>query len=123
MENANKALPIVAIDLDGQVYNIKCSFGVFLRFQKLSGKDPFKSETYANMDSKDYVHLMAACIYTDPNDPPESHIDEVANKMGALHINVLTEVVKKLFHNQAAEEVSEKKELPAAAPTTAASES
>ncbi len=109
VEAPDMMVPEVPVKLGNKQYNIKCSFGVFRRFQKLIGpdKDVLNLDIYKDMSVDDYVKFFAACIYADKNDPPENHLDEVADDMGHIHIEQLALVVRELFGRS--EPVPEKK--------------
>lgn len=99
MKDAEKVIPTVTVEFEGgEKHDVKCSFGVFVRFQMLTGLDPFNTEQMKKLSPKDHVALLAAAIY---KKNPEEHLEEIAEKMSFSHLTTITSIIEKLFENAA----------------------
>lgn len=92
MKDANCLVPeieIVFSETDKRM--IRCNYGVFLRFQKLTGKNAQDKEVLKSMTPEDHVRFLACCLY---REKPEDHIEELAEKMTLEHALKMWEVIE-----------------------------
>ena len=95
MSNEKKALPSVEVEFgDGTKATAVCSFGAMIRFQTMTGRNPFDSEQMEKLSPKDMVQLVAACVY--PQNPEEKLL-EIAEKMSGKNIKTVTNIIVNLF--------------------------
>lgn len=78
MENAEKALPGITIDLGGEKKTLVLKFKAFCLLQKHTGKNPFKKEYWDNLGPIEIVELVWACL---GGDSSGMTIDEITDKM------------------------------------------
>lgn len=90
MENLNKVDPSVNIFFDGKDREIKLSFGTLKRYQKISGKNPFKAEWFSEFSPEDISQLILAALI---KEMPDLTIEIVDDKLEAVPA---TELVSKI---------------------------
>src|SRR5262245_18730229 len=79
MQNADKALPGVTIDLGGEKKTLVLKFKSFCILQKHTGKNPFKIEFWDNLGPIEIVELIWSCL---GGEASGMTVDEVSDKMG-----------------------------------------
>lgn len=105
LQDADKVIPVVKVKFeDGKEHQIKCSFGLLIRFKKMTGKD--LGSVLKDLDPDTCVKIVAIGIY---GNEAEAHLDEVADQMGYMHLVEVSEIIVKLFDTSAVE--AKKKEL------------
>lgn len=115
MEDANKLLPETIIHLDGEPpVSIKCSYGVFLLFEEISGKDPFDVEQMKSLRPKDHIALIAAALINQNDkaeeeyrNDPAKYLKNLSRKVGLLHLDQIKNLIDKLFESASPEKKSE----------------
>lgn len=96
MENANKVIPEVEVELGGKKFTIRCSFAVLLKLQKTTGKNVFKNTYLQELSPEDMVSLIWCGISAqDPTATPEW----VAENMSGQHLTTIGELIKGIFEN------------------------
>lgn len=94
MKNAKKIIPTVTIDLgDYGTFDVKCSFGVLVRYQLMTGKDLFK-QIDREMSPLEYIQFLACAIY---KENPHEHLAELQEVVNAYHIEQIVEVARGIF--------------------------
>jgi len=72
MDDITKLAPEVSVQVGEKTYQFKCTFGFLQRFQKCSGKNPFRAETFLEPTPDDMVALIwAGVVVSEPNVTPE----------------------------------------------------
>lgn len=96
MENANKVLPEVSIEIGGKTFKIKASFKVLIAVQRATGKNPFKGEFMTDISPIEMAIFLHCAISTVD---PSITLDWVEENMGGKHMKTIAEVVNALYEN------------------------
>lgn len=109
-DNASRAIPEIDIEIDGETHKVKCSFGVLVRYQLLTGKNLMKESDRTDLSPLEYVQFLACAIYTEE---PVSKVVELQNKISGYHLKQVAEIISAIFATGTSEEVEsdEKKQI------------
>lgn len=107
MKNPEKLIPVVSIDLgDYGKFDVKCSMGVLIRYQLMTGKDLFK-QVDREMSPLEYIQFLACAIY---KENPQEHLVELQEAVNAQHLQDIIKIVRAVFGAGQAEDADDSTE-------------
>lgn len=93
MSNADKAVPVVQINLD-KPRNMKFNLRAMMEFEKATGKNVFKEDIWEDMSATDIVYLLWATL---KHEDENLTVDDVAEMVHFGNMEEITEKLTKAF--------------------------
>jgi hypothetical protein len=115
MKEADKLIPTVKIQLgDGKEVDIRCNYGLMLRFQKATGKDPFDLDAMKKMSLEDQCIFIACGVY--PTEDPKDKVVEIAENMSFANFEDIWAIIGAFYKTSEAVQKKIKEEENAKKP-------
>lgn len=105
MDNADKAIPEITIDIFGGPHKLSPTFGTFCRYEKVTGKNGLLQSTWLAASATDMATFVWAAL---GGDKLGKTIDEVADGLSPLHLKKVGEVLKLMFDRAEVPEAAKK---------------
>lgn len=85
----------VEVTIDGEKHAVRCSMGVLIRYQVLTGKNAFRKEDMVGMGPLEYVQFLACALY---KENIEERVQELSEKVDNSCMDMVTEIIRKIFN-------------------------
>lgn len=94
MENADKALPGIFINVFGAPHKLAPTFGTFCRFEKATGKNAMSMATWATASATDMVTLIWAAL---GGEGLGKSVNDVAEEVSGQHLEQVRDFIQAFF--------------------------
>src|SRR4051794_10987904 len=105
MENADKAIPELAIDIFGAKHKLAPTFGTFCRFEKATGKNAMAATTWVTASATDMVTFIWAAL---GGDKLGKSVEEVAEEVSGEELSKIQELLALMFKRAEVPEAAKK---------------
>lgn len=115
MDNGDKALPELYIELGGQRHKLVANFGTFRRFEERSGKNAMDTTLWEKPSATDVITLIWAAL---GGESSGKTVEQVGDLLEMYHLHDVGHLMRRLF-GQASLSEDQKKMKPVGETPTA----
>jgi hypothetical protein len=107
MDNADKAIPEITLQVFGAPHKLSPTFGTFCRFEKATGKNAMAQSTWLMASALDMVTFIWAAL---GGEKLGKSIDDVAEEVDGKDLSTVQELLAVMFKRAQVPEAAKKDE-------------